>query len=187
MQDSELTALTRYAKSLAHLTPEQESFLLAHGPELKGHLPQITEYFYENLLAVPEAAAFLGERVDQLKKTHLAWLETVVTGPYDNAYTAYMYQVGKTHVLVNLPVEFMAGGMTLIMEAFHASLQTLYRNDPETLQAMVRALTSVLGFSLILMQKSYQLSANAEQLTRFLKITGISRELYTNMSKLYKE
>jgi truncated hemoglobin YjbI len=187
MQDTELTALTRYAKALAHFTPEQENVLLTRGPELKPHLKQVTDSFYANLLAVPEAVSFLGDRVEQLKKTHLAWLETVVTGPYDDADTAYMYRVGKTHVLVNLPVEFMAGGMTLIMEAFQLCLESLYRDDPESLHRIMNALTSVLGYSLILMQKPYQLSANAEQLTRFLKITGISRELYSNMSRLYKD
>ncbi len=177
--------LTRYAKALAHFTPEHERLMVETGHLIKPHLSEVTEAFYEKLMAVPEAERFLDGRMEHLKQTHLSWLEKVFTGPYDEAYTAYMYRVGWVHVQVDLPVEFMAGGMTLISSALRDSLTILYNGNCCTCKDAMAAIDAALGYSLILMQKSYQ-SSMEEQLEKFLKITGISRVLYGNMARAYK-
>lgn len=185
MQNVDFTELNRYAKQLAKFSPEQENLLRILGPEIRVHLQQLTDGFYEDLTALPEAAAFLGDRTEQLKNTHLAWLEVMFSGTYDESYIAYMYRVGYAHVKVGLPVEFMAGGITLISRSAQILLQSLYGNDQPRFAAMMESITSVLGYSLIAMQQSFQLSTE-EQLEKFLKITGISRELYSNMAKIYR-
>lgn len=185
MPDINYADLTRYAKALAHFTPEHERLVIETGSLIKPHISAITEAFYEKLMAVPEADRFLGDRVDHLKKTHMSWLDKVFTGPYDDEYTAYMYRVGWVHVQVDLPVEFMAGGMTLISDALRAHLTRLYNGNCCACKDAMAAIDAALGYSLIVMQKSYQ-SSMEEQLEKFLKITGISRVLYGNMARAYK-
>ena len=42
------------------------------------------------------------------------------------------------------------------------------------------------GFSLMVMQESYQLSRLVEEQERFLEVTGISRELYQSLSSAHR-
>ncbi|HBA34518.1 MAG TPA: hypothetical protein DCZ12_10335, partial [Gammaproteobacteria bacterium] len=106
-------------------------------------------------------------------------------GPYDEDYTKAMYHVGDVHVKVNLPVEFMAGSMSLISGEFNQVVTRIYANDPEKMFALLNAINAVLGFSLMVMQESYQASTLASELDKFLKISGISRTLFNNMAKAY--
>ncbi|SMF95886.1 Protoglobin [Methylomagnum ishizawai] len=185
MQNLNYSELTQYAKALANFTPEQERVVMEAGALLKPHLVEVTESFYDKLLAIPETRRFLQGRTERLKNTHLSWLDKIFTGPYDNEYTAYMYMVGVIHVRVDLPVEFMAAGMTLIADAISTKLNALYGGDHRQSRDTMAAINGVLGYSLIVMQKSYQ-SSMEEQLQKFLKITGITRALYQNMALAYK-
>jgi hypothetical protein len=185
MQDIDYADLTQYAKDLANLSPDKERLVMESGPRIKPWLGEVTEAFYEKLIAVPKANHFLGDRIDHLKKTHQAWLEKVFNGPYDETYTAYMYKVGDIHVRVNLPVEFMAAGTTLISESLRDRIRLAYNGDCCECKDVMAVIDAALGYSLIIMQKSYQ-SSMEEQLEKFLKITGITRNLYQNMAKAYK-
>ena len=48
-------------------------------------------------------------------------------------------------------------------------------------------MNAVLGFSLMVMQESYQSSSLAAELEKFLAITGMSRTLFDNLALAYKE
>jgi len=187
MPDTDYGDLTRYAKALVNFTPRQEHCVIEMGRWLQPHLGEVTESFYEKLMAIPEARAFLEGRVDRLKKTHLTWLERVFTGPYDESYTAYLYNVGDVHVRVNLPVEFMAVGTALIAEALREKMAALQGGDCRRCLDSMEAINGALNYSLIVMQKSYQSSMNKQELEKFLKISGISHALYKNMAQVYKD
>lgn len=178
--------LTRYAKSFTGLTPELESLLIETGAEIKPKLGGITENFYEQLLTIPEAKTFLEGRVEALKTTHKRWLEGLFTGPYDHTYTAQMYKVGDVHVKVNLPVEFVAGAMTLINNRLIELVVETFGDNKERCSQILIAISAVTGMSLLIMQQSYQESSLAEELEKFLKISGMSRTLFTNLAAAYK-
>ena len=166
MPDINYGDLNRYAKALANFTPEHERLVIETGHLIKPHLSAVTETFYAKLMAVPEARQFLGDRVDHLKKTHMLWLEKVFSGPYDDGYTAYMYRIGWVHVQVNLPIEFMPAGATLISSALREHLDTLYTGNCYACKNAMSAIDAALGYSMALMQKSYQ-SSMEEQLAMF--------------------
>jgi len=178
--------LTRYAKSFSGLTPELESSLIEAGAEIKPKLSGITENFYEHLLSIPEAKTFLEDRVEALKTTHRLWLEGLFTGPYDTTYTEHMYKVGDVHVRVNLPVEFMAGAMTLINNRLIELVVETFGDNKERCAQTLVAISAITGMSLMIMQQSYQEASLAEELEKFLKISGMSRTLFTNLAAAYK-
>ncbi len=186
MSDIDFTELTRYAKAFSGFTPEHEALLLSQGGQIKPHLGAVTEQFYATLATIEETAPFLEGRIDSLKKTHLRWLQGLFTGPFDEDYTRVMYKVGDVHVKVKLPVEFMGGGMTLIGNELIRVSRSLYGGDPDALAAMLEAINAVLGFSLLVMQQSYQSSSLAEELQKFLAITGMSRSLFNNLASAYQ-
>ncbi|MDD5035732.1 MAG: protoglobin domain-containing protein [Methylococcaceae bacterium] len=185
MAQIDFETLTSYAKSFAGLTPEREKLLIEIGPAVTPCLPRITEAFYAKLTSIPNAAPFLESRLELLKQTHLRWLYSLFTGPFDTAYTQSMYKVGHVHVKVNLPVEFMAGGMALIAEGLIGKVENLYQNDAEKRLEAHGAINAILGFTLIVMQQSFQNASLHEELQKFLKITGMSRTLFDNLAAAF--
>lgn len=178
--------LTEYAKTFAGLTPEHETLLKEIAPQITPRLKDITEDFYTQLLGIPAANAFLEGRVDSLKATHTKWLEGLFNSDLGSGYTEQMYNVGSVHVKVNLPVEFMSGGMTLINNQLIALIVEQFGDDPARCQKILTAISAVTGFSLITMQQSYQEATLAEELEKFLKISGMSRALFKNLADAYK-
>lgn len=98
-----------------------------------------------------------------------------------------MDKVGKVHVQVKLPVEFMASGMLLIQKHLIPLLGRIYEDDATQLAKVLKAFNGVTGFALIVMQESYQTSLLAVELEKFMAITGISRKLFENLAKAYRD
>ncbi len=184
LTDNEYSALGLYAKVFADLTPEREALIAAEGKRLEPYLVEITDKFYGTLQKIPNALPYIEGRVEHLKKTHVNWLQRVVTGRYDVSYVAQMYTVGCVHVQVDLPAEFMAGGTTLIANELYRLVPQVYGNDAKTCVAMIQALNASLGFSLIIMQASYQASIT-EVKDKFLAITGMSQKLFEKLAAAY--
>ncbi len=187
MSDVDFDALMLHAKAFSDFTPEREKLLVESGSVVIPRLQEVSESFYDKLLVIPSAAPFLAGRVDSLKATHLQWLSSLFTGPYDTNYTAAMYGVGVAHVRVKLPVEFMAGGMCLIQNELASIAAEIYAGDVARMLAFINAVHAVLGFSLMIMQESYQSSSLAEELGKFLAITGMSRTLFNNLADAYQD
>lgn len=180
--------ICKESKKLVQLTPESEALIKKIGPIVIPNLDSVTNKFYDVLLGVPSTAKILEGRVDSLKKTHRAWLESLFTQTIDEKYTEWMHHVGEVHVNVELPVEFMTSGMTLIQ----VELLEIIIND-ETLEMDTRlkacqAITALCGFSQLVMQKSYSedtLRRIDAELDRFLTITGMSKVLFEKLASTH--
>jgi len=184
MSTVDFEKIGQYAKIFSDFTPKKEALIAEAGIKIMPHLPEVTEKFYVNLLKVPKAVPFLEGKIDYLKKTHLMWLQQVFTGQYDQAYIEMMYRVGYVHVQVDLPVEFMSGGITLITNEFIKIVSELYADEPKKSFEILSAINAAFGFSLLVMQASYQASVS-EVLNRFLSITGMSKVLFDNLAAAY--
>ncbi len=186
MNDADFEQLAAYTRQFTGFSKEMESTLNGLSEQIMPHLPEVTDSFYSVLLEIPKAQPFLDGRIDALKQTHIRWLEQVFSGPFDVEYTKHMYQVGDVHVKVGLPVEFMAGAMTLVSTRITEFLGEIYQNDSVQLKQSIAAVNAILGYTLMVMQQSYESSRLAEELERFLKITGMSRTLFDNLASAYK-
>lgn len=174
------------SKQLSGMTAEDEATLRELAGMIVPALDGVTDRFYTILGQVPRTAAFIEGRVDLLKKTHRAWLESLFTRQLDAEYTQWMYHIGTVHVRVQLPVEFMTAGMSLVLR----ELLVLIGGSSLDAAAKTRAnaaIGSVCGFSQLVMQKSYDTGKLAGEVERVLKITGISRKLFDNLAAAYKE
>lgn len=177
--------LIAYSKAFSGLTPELEACLKDIGPIITPHLKKVTDSFYEQLGMIPVTENFLAGRIEHLKAAHLQWMTNLFTFDVDAHFAAGMFKVGDVHVKVNLPVEFMAGAMTLInTELIKIVLETM-GDDIEQSSKALQAINAVTGLALMIMQQSYQASSMAEELEKFLKISGMSRTLFTNLAKAY--
>ncbi len=185
MTEINITELTLYCKAFSGLTVEREAILKEIAEELTPHLSKVTDAFYAELDKIDKARPFLEGKSDGLKKTHEAWLKGLFTNDFNDEYTKFLYHVGDVHVKIELPVEFMAGAMTQIQRNLTPILFELFGHDSARLIAITEAIIAALGFSLQIMQESYQSSTLATELDKFLKITGMSRILFNNLAKAY--
>ena len=185
-ENIDFNELVERTKQLTGFTADHESLLIEFRPEIQPFLGAVTEGFYTTLLSIPKTRAFLEGRTDALKQTHKRWLESLFTGPFDAEYAKAMYHVGQVHVQVQLPVEFMQGAATLIFGELLKVLTQINQDDPDRLGAIANAANAVIGFSVAIMQESYQASSLAEELEKFLAITGMSRNLFNNLAMAYE-
>ncbi len=182
----DFTELVGRIKKLTGFTAEHEVILTQIRGEIRPHLPAVTEAFYTVLGTIPKARPFLNGRVDVLKKTHLMWLDSLFTGPFDEDFARQMYHVGMVHVKVQLPVEFMQGAATLIMSELTREVAKICGDNAERQAKIIASMNGVIGFSVAIMQESYQASSLVEELEKFLSITGMSRVLFNNLALAYK-
>lgn len=182
----DFNALIVYGKSFSGLTPELEDSLKEIAPVIIPYLERVTNAFYKQLAAIPDTSTYLEGRIDKLKATHINWLTNLFIADIDAEFAERLYIVGDIHVKVHLPPEFMAGAMTLINNELFSLVSELFVDDHAHSTLVLRAISAITGLSLMIMQKSYQESTITEELDKFLKISGMSRTLFTNLAKAYK-
>lgn len=186
MQNVDIQALCSYSRQFSGLDEDKIATLHQVYPQVSPRLQEVTDIFYARLQAIPKTTSFLDGRIDGLKKTHVNWLHELLSSDFGEEYTQKLYHVGDVHVKVKLPVEFMAGAMIIIQSELIRIFGELYADDQTLLIRATQALNAATGFSLLVMQESYQSSTLAAELENFLKITGMSRVLFDNLAKAYQ-
>ncbi|MWV40352.1 globin-coupled sensor protein [Natrialba sp. INN-245] len=79
---------------------------------LDANADQIADEFYENLLEHEEAHAIVDRSpkgVEALKRTQSAYLVSLATGTYDQAYFKNRARIGKLHELLDMPLKQYLG------------------------------------------------------------------------------
>ena len=146
-------------KQYVGFTDESTAVLRSFSAEATQHFEEIIDDFYATIEAHPEAAAAItGGRaqVERLKRTLVRWLDEVLTGPHDVAFLDAHSRIGRVHVRISLPQEFMFTAMNRIR------LQLLRVADgqltPGTAdhQAVKRALNMILDLELAIMLDTYR-------------------------------
>lgn len=181
-----IETLCAYSKQFSNLDDAGIATLHAAYADIAPHLPRVTDVFYTHLQQIPKTLPFLEGRLEGLKSTHKAWLHELFTSDYGVEYTQKLYKVGDVHVKVRLPVEFMSGAMTIIHGELIRIFGDIYAHEPQRQLQVMEAVNAALGFSLLVMQESYQSSTLAAELEKFLQITGMSRTLFNNLAKAYR-
>jgi len=124
---------------------------------LRPALPAIVDQFYEAIQRHPNARAVFGGNLQQmarLKGLLLAWLQDLFSGRYDDDYFDSRSRIGRTHVRVDLPQQYMFTGMSVIRLALIQALWKL--GPPETYAAHLMALHKILDLELAIMNQTYR-------------------------------
>lgn len=146
-------------KALSGFTPELEDCLKEIAPIIVPHLAKVTDAFYIRLLVIRSTAVFLenhADKLDHLKTTHLNWLTSLFTDNIDADFAEKMLKVGEIHVSIKLPMEFMAGSMSLLNKELIKVVITEIEDKERCLKSL-QAINAVTSLTLIVMQKAYQL------------------------------
>jgi signal transduction histidine kinase len=182
MAESLLEELRRYVGFGA----EDESALRQLHPIAHPHFERISATFYQRILEHEGAREALigGESVvGRLKITLVAWMDRLLSGPWDNDYFEARCRIGRVHVRIALPQHYMFGAMNIVRQHMNELIDDAFRGHPETVRAARLALGKVLDIELAIMLHTYRedllaQQARSERLSVFGQLVGsIGHEL----------
>jgi two-component system, NtrC family, sensor histidine kinase HydH len=140
----------------------------------------ISIVFYDRILEHEEARKALvgGEsRVGHLKVTLVQWMDTLLRGPWDEAYWSHRYQIGRVHVRIALPQHYMFGAMNVLRTELMRIAWQHFAADEDALERVRTALGKILDLELAVMLHTYRddllaQQARVERLSTFGQLVG---------------
>jgi two-component system sensor histidine kinase HydH len=147
-------------------TGEDEARLRALHVTAAPRFRAISELFYQRILEHQGAREALvgGEsRVGQLKITLVAWMDKLLSGPWDEAYFQLRCRIGRMHVRIALPQHYMFGAMNVLRGELNLIIDERYRTDAEALRSSRVALGKILDLELAIMLHTYREDLLAQQ------------------------
>ncbi len=157
-----------------------ERALRALHPAAAPRFANIAEVFYDRILSHEEARKALvgGEsRVGHLKETLVSWMDTLLTGPWDEAYWQHRYAIGRVHVRIGLPQHYMFGAMNVIRAELARIAWGRFHAAPDELEVVRNAVGKIVDLELAVMLHTYRddllaQQARVERLSTFGQLVG---------------
>jgi signal transduction histidine kinase len=152
--------------------------LRAFRPLALPYFQEIAEAFYDRILSHVEASKVLhgGEsQVGQLKVSLVAWMDTLLAGPWDEAYWQQRYRIGRVHVRIGMPQHYMFGAMNVLRERLDQVARQLVPGA--ALEPTRGAVGKILDLELAIMLHTYRddllaQQARVERLSTFGQLVG---------------
>jgi PAS domain S-box-containing protein len=176
---AEIPLETRFQelKRYVAFTDEDARLLGALRPHAAPHFQRVAQEFYERVREHEQAhAVFKDEaQIARLQQSLQVWMGRILSGVYDEAYSAESQKIGRVHVRVGLPQRYMLTAMALIRVALTRIAERALGAESV---ATCEALTRMLDLELALMLESYgeDTLGRAQKLERIEK-QEISRAL----------
>lgn len=169
--------MKRYVGFTAH----DAAALAAVAEPMRRRIPAIVSEFYDVVARDPLAQAIITavpERAERLRDALADWLSALFTDAYDNAHYRRSHAIGRTHVRVDLPQDYMFTGMNVLRLTLLREIRHL---DPPQLDAKLAATEKLLDLELAIMNRAYSdnLVEQMQRLEhdRFERQLGESRHL----------
>ena len=182
----EVETLFEELKRYVGWSEADEAALRALHPIAVPQLERISIVFYQRILDHAEAKKALegGEsQVGRLKLTLQAWMDTLLSGPWDEAYYERRARIGRVHVRIALPQHYMFGAMNVLHGELAEVIEREYQGRPGDARMTRIALSKVVDLELAIMLHSYREDLLAqrersERLATFGQLVGsIGHEL----------
>jgi two-component system, NtrC family, sensor histidine kinase HydH len=110
-------------------------------------------------------------------------MDQLLRGPWDEAYFDLRCRIGRMHVRIALPQHYMFGAMNVLRQEFNTLIDEHYRERPQELARVRRALSKMIDLELAIMLHTYRedllaQQARSERLSTFGQLVGsIGHEL----------
>ena len=140
--------------------------LRALHPVLAPYFPEVAERFYEAVNASPSAAAVLRgpEQVERLRMTLIDWMGSGLLGPHDERFYEKRSRIGRRHVAIGLPHDYMVTAMSVVRIAYLDRISALF--PPDEAQAIARSVNKLLDIELAVMVSHYHLDSREKLVLR---------------------
>lgn len=144
--------------------------LRALHPLLAPHFPAIAERFYEAVNASPSAAAVLQgpEQIERLRLTLIDWMSSGLLGPHDDRFYEKRSRIGRRHVAIGLPHDYMFTAMSVVRTAYLDRIAALL--PPDEAWSVARSVNKLLDIELAVMARHYHLDSREKLVAREQRI-----------------
>lgn len=163
---------------MVDLTAEETSLLADLQGEAEDQTDQLTEAFYDRLLAHEETAEYFeGEDMDERHAMIADWFVELFGGNYDQEYVAQRLKIGHVHVQIGLPVRYPLSMIDVIMQ--HGERVAAKSRQPERAKEAFR---KVLSLDVAVFNQAYE----DRQLAHLAELVGgerLARRLLTGVSE----
>jgi two-component system, NtrC family, sensor histidine kinase HydH len=182
MAETVLEELQRYV----NWSHEDEAALHALLPVARPHFERISTVFYDRILdheGARKALAGGESSVGRLKLTLVAWMDRLLSGPWNDEYFELRCRIGRVHVRIALPQHYMFAAMNVLRRELNAVIDAHYATMPGELTAARAALGKGLDIELAIMLHTYRedllaQQSRVERLSTFGQLVGsIGHEL----------
>jgi signal transduction histidine kinase len=144
---------------------------------IESHYDWISEHFYERILAHPRAhAAITGgsTQVERLKGSLRAWMDVGLRGPHDEAFYERRARIGRIHVQIGLPQQYMVTAINVMRLDYRQVLEDALHDDWSRFKAASRAIDKLFDIELAIMLQTYRIDSE-ERLRRRERLATIGQ------------
>ena len=165
---------------------QHEGALQRLRPLAARHFQRVADAFYDRILEHEDARQVLlsGESlVGHLKVKLVAWMDRLLTGPWDEEYYDLRCRIGRVHVRIGLPQHYMFGAMNVLRDQLDLVTHEVYAGDEAAVLDTRTAVGKILDLELAIMLHTYRedleaQNARSERLATFGQLIGsIGHEL----------
>lgn len=137
---------------------------------------EFSENFYEHITRHPDAHKVLSgpEQIERLKKTLIEWMHSGLTGPHDDAFYRRRSRIGRVHVHIGLPQQYMFTAMNVMRLDFHSLIAKIHDSDRATERATRDAVDRLFDLELAIMLQTYQ-EDSEDRLRRHERLSTIGQ------------
>ena len=104
------------------------------------------------------------EQVERLRVTLIDWLSSGLRGPYDAAFSEKRSHIGRRHVQIGLPQQYMFAAINVVRGEYQDLIDAMYSHREAMLT--IRSVNKLLDIELALMLRDYQLESEAQLVAR---------------------
>lgn len=147
------------AKRYVDFDASMQAALKSFHPIAQPHFGPIVDDFYDVIELFPTARAVITggrEQIKRLKLTLTEWLESLLAGPHDAAYLETRARIGRVHVRIGLPQEFMFTATNRIRTRLLEVAFAAYADRPEQHSKVLCAVNQILDIELAIMLATYR-------------------------------
>ena len=125
-------------------------------PLAKPHFSAIADDFYECLRSIPSAVGVFRseDQVLRLQATLARWMDRLLSGPWGEDYFELRSRIGKVHVQIQLPQQYMFSEMAAIQE--HLLAIAWQKMDKANAEAACIAVQKITNIDLAIMLETYR-------------------------------
>ena len=137
-------------------------------PLLAPRFVEFSEHFYDVIRRHPRASSAISGgdvQVERLKKTLVDWLDSGMAGPHDEAFYRRRARIGRIHVVIGLPQEFMFTAMNVMRLDVHHGIDDLGL-PPDEAHAYRDAVDKLFDLELAIMLRFFQSDSEARLVQR---------------------
>lgn len=136
-------------------------------PLLRPRFAEFADHFYAAMADHPRAMAAIRSPVqlDRLKATLVEFMASGLLGPHDDRFYDRRSRIGRRHVAIGLPQEYMFTAMNVLRLDYHRGLAAAL-DDVGALVAAIGSVDKLMDLELAIMLRHYQLDSEERVLER---------------------